>query len=133
MVTAQTPQVMRLNSEEPTMATTPVPVEPQAQPVNTASTSLPRKVRWTLLSLAGAGLLSIGLLGGMLIGQQMGPLGMHNDTRSAQRFLHQDEFDHRQRVPDSLKERMKEQMKERMKEYVHELPGPQGPPNQKNG
>ncbi len=123
------------------MATTPTPTEdttpheqsseapkPHTVPV-AASPSVSTSGKWVLTSIAAVGLLGLGLLGGMQIGQQMVPVGAH---ASGPVIIHQGGQGQVERIPDGMKERMQDRMKERMQERRDQLSVPEAP-DQNNG
>lgn len=85
--------------------TTSPPGLPPRTPVSTRS-------RWLLSSIAGVGVLSLGLLGGILIGQQMVPPGMHNGNNPSIVFMGQGGTGHNPQLPDTLRDRMKDHIQE---------------------
>lgn len=94
-------------------ATTPLPAQTTApnpnqsvMPVAAPATS---RGRWIFTSIAAAGLLIIGLLGGMLIGQQMDYPGLHNVGSPARALIQQ----HHQSQVQGAQQRLKERLKDR--------------------
>lgn len=78
------------------------------QPVVTHAGPPSTRGRWALTSIAAAGLLIIGLLGGMLIGQQMDRPGMHNEGSPARALIQKQHQSQIQGAQQRLKERLKE-------------------------
>ncbi|MEO7348360.1 MAG: hypothetical protein ABIW32_00630 [Terrimesophilobacter sp.] len=74
------------------------------------------RTRWVLPSLAGAGLLILGLLGGMLIGQQMSSLGAPNGPMPRGIFMFESGADQNSQIPEEIKQRIKEYIHEQMQE-----------------
>lgn len=88
------------------------------------STGFSPRSRWVLSSLAGIGLLCLGLLGGMLIGQQMTPPGMHNGNMPNGVYVYEGSNGPNSHVPDELKERIKDHVKEQLQERRDTPPTP---------
>lgn len=85
-----------------------------AEPVSRGTVST--RSRWIISTIAGVGLLGLGLLGGMLIGEHMTPPGPHHGVGPAGVFEHDGKFGQGQLLPDEVKERMREQIKDRLQE-----------------
>ncbi|MBN9149968.1 MAG: hypothetical protein J0H56_00940 [Micrococcales bacterium] len=101
-----------------------------AEPQSAASAPRPSgKARWVLTSIAGVGLVGLGLLGGILIGQQTGHPGDRGPE--ARIIVEHQQSGQNQRIP----ERVKERVKERMQDHRNGQPSPgqQGPGQQNPG
>ena len=95
----ETPASTPSEAPVPTVATEPHTVVPAAK----SST----KTRWVLTSIAGAGLLGIGLLGGILIGQHAGGFSAHDRGPTQISIEHQQSG-----KQDMLRERVRERLQD---------------------
>ncbi len=98
---------------------TEAPVTPQAHAGRIPHTREASRSRWVLTSLAAAGLLCLGLLGGMLIGQNFMAPGSHNDAGPGKGFIHQGEPG-QQQIPERRKEHLKNEVRNDVKERLQE-------------
>ncbi len=92
------------NDNEPTPSETGTLTPPSTH----ASPALSTRARWAIASVAGVGLLSLGLLGGMLIGQQMAPCALHNGAGPARVSAEQNSDGHHAQIPDQVRDHLKE-------------------------
>lgn len=97
------------------------PATPLATAPNRAASS---PTRWVLSSLAAVGLLGLGLLGGMQIGQHMVRTG---PDASRPLIIQEDGPSHYERLPDGMRERMMERWKDRVQERRDDHPAPSSP------
>lgn len=105
-------------------ATTTAPAPVTAELHNRATVSA--RSRWIISTIAGVGLVGLGLLGGMLIGEHMTPPGPHYAVGSTGAFEHDGKMGQGQILPDEVKEHMREQIKDRLQERRER----RGDPNQ---
>ncbi|HMM82095.1 MAG TPA: hypothetical protein PJ998_02875 [Terrimesophilobacter sp.] len=109
------------------MANTPTSdTTPADEPTTNAAAPAPGptgKTRWVLTSIAGVGLVGLGLLGGILIGQQTGHFG--DRAPEARIIMEHQQSGQNQRIP----ERMKEKVKERIQDHRQgqQTPGQKAP------
>lgn len=102
-------------------------------PHTPATPATTTRTRWVLSSIAGAGILCLGLLGGVLIGQQMAPAGKHNGGGSASASAHQSGPGQQLQLPDGVRDHIKEHMKDRRQDLrdgrTDQRGGQQGAPS----
>lgn len=88
-----------------------------AEPRPVASTQgTTRKSRWVLPAIAGAGLLSLGLLGGILIGQNVDNPGGHDRGPDARILIEHQQSGQREQLNDGMRERLHERVRERLQD-----------------
>lgn len=106
---AKTPPIDESTADEPTSeaSTTLAPGEPRPtfRPQGTMRTS-----RWVLPAIAGVGLLSLGLLGGILIGQNVGNPAGHGRGPDARILIEHQQPGQGERLPERLQERFRERL-----------------------
>lgn len=78
--------------------------------------------RWVLTSLAGVGLLGLGLLGGILIGQQVGPSTAQDRGPAAHITVEHPRADQREQRREHARERLQD-----LRDKRELAPGPQQP------
>ncbi len=113
------------------MAKTPTADEPIAgEPTSEASATLApadprpvastqgatRKSRWVLPAIAGVGLLSLGLLGGILIGQNVDNPAGHDRGPDARILIEHQQSGQREQLSDGMRERLQERVRERLQD-----------------
>lgn len=100
-------------------------------PVSSTNNAMSSRARWVLASIAGVGVLSVGLLGGILIGQQIPPAGAHTPPVVV---MGQSGPGHIQKIPPELRERIKDRFADQRTQRRDErsnrgemLPSPSAP------
>ncbi len=98
----------------------------ESQPVVVA-TRTSNKARWALTAIAGAGLVGLGLLGGILIGQQVGLSTAHDLGQAAHLTMENQQSGQREKLREHVRERLQEMRDGRQQSPGQQSPGQQGP------
>ena len=96
-------------TDTPTEVTTEVTTEETAAPI----TVTPHRMPWVLLSIAGVGLIVLGLLGGILIGQNLGRPGEVRGQSTSHVFVQHPGQGQRETIRERLKDRWQNEQQRR--------------------
>lgn len=121
---ADTNTVDRETAQSETSVNSSIATPPHAGPGRAPS----RGTRWVLASIASVGLLSLGLLGGILIGQNTAPAHPYMPAALSGGSGQYGGPAHFRQLPDDVRERIESRVKERMKDFREAQREGQGAP-----
>lgn len=105
----------------PTVDATETDATPHAVAVAPVRATKSPRARWVLSSIAAAGLLCLGLLGGMLIGQHMVPPGIHVDGKPGNAAIHNGGPGQQHTLTSQEEKRVKDEVNQQVKQRLQEL------------